>query len=283
MIRLDAITVYHNGEPRRVELYQGDLTELSAAEAVDVLVISAFPNCYAPVAGSMIEALLRKGIDVDELAADRAFDLRDSFSCWLSDEVTPPPGADGVRFRRLLCFEPHWRGMRRHPSQAVEELYQALAPFLGGSLRLSTVAMPLLACGSLGCEVEAMVEPMVDGALRWMLSGAPLRAVRIACYDAADAERALAVVRRLRERYATHDVFISYCHQDAARVVPFCAGLRSRLPHLRLFRDADNLKPGLPKSVSGDGAAACFSSFKARSGNRFRTMKASGLAFSVRS
>jgi hypothetical protein len=159
--------------------------------------------------------------------------------------VRPPPGADGIHFRRLLCFEPHWRGLRRHPSQAVEELYQALAPFLGGALRLNTVAMPLLATGSIGCEVEAMVEPMVDGALRWMLSGVPLRAVRIVCYDADSATRAQGVFQGLRERYARHDVFISYCHQDARRVVPFCDDLRSRLPHLRLFRDSDNLKPGM--------------------------------------
>jgi hypothetical protein len=243
--RLDAITVHRSGDTRRVELYQGDLTDLGDDQAVDVLVVSAYPNDYSPVPGTLVAALLDRGVSVADLARRKAFDLRHSFSCWLSEEIAPEKRVPGIRFKRVLCFEPHWRGRLRHPAQAVEELYLALTPFMSGSLGLTTVAMPLLATGSIGAAVRDMVEPMIDGALRWMRGDTPLRTVRIACYTAADAAEAREVFDRLKTRYARHDVFVSYCHQDAARVVPFCERLRQRIPGLRLFRDADNLKPGM--------------------------------------
>src|SRR5260370_12341364 len=144
--RLDAITVLPSGGgTRRVELYQGDLTDLGDDQAVDVLVVSAFPNDYSPVPGTLIAALEAKGISVAELARRKAFDLRHAFSCWLSAEIPPEKRRPGIRFRRLLCFEPHWRGGSRHPAQAVEELYLALTPFMSSSLDLTTVAMPPLA------------------------------------------------------------------------------------------------------------------------------------------
>ncbi|SDW34483.1 hypothetical protein [Nitrosomonas communis] len=36
-------------EEKRIELYQGDLTDLSPAEGFDLLVASAFPNEYTPL------------------------------------------------------------------------------------------------------------------------------------------------------------------------------------------------------------------------------------------
>ena len=39
---LDTLRVYHGSEERLIELYQGDLTNLTSDEAVDVLVVSAF-------------------------------------------------------------------------------------------------------------------------------------------------------------------------------------------------------------------------------------------------
>ena len=44
---LDSITI-RGREPKQIELYQGDLTSLTPEEAVDLLVISAFPGNYMP-------------------------------------------------------------------------------------------------------------------------------------------------------------------------------------------------------------------------------------------
>jgi len=52
---LDSIEV--RGEQNKViELHQGDLTDLTAAEAFDLLVVSAYPDDYTPTNTSLIGA-----------------------------------------------------------------------------------------------------------------------------------------------------------------------------------------------------------------------------------
>lgn len=64
---IDTIFI-HGKERKRIELHQGDLTTLRSDEAVDLLVISAFPNDYLPTSTSLIGALHRKGLSVATLA-----------------------------------------------------------------------------------------------------------------------------------------------------------------------------------------------------------------------
>jgi hypothetical protein len=52
---LDSIRIQGNGD-KRVELYEGDLTEVDQADEFDLLVISAFPNDYIPTSSSLIGA-----------------------------------------------------------------------------------------------------------------------------------------------------------------------------------------------------------------------------------
>ena len=139
---LDSLTVHRPGDaPRKVELYRGDLAALEPAEAVDVLVVSAFRGDYTPTSTSVIGALYRKQkLSVAALAREKAVDLRDHFSCWLSKDLTESHPSCG--FRRILCFEPE-----TDAHEVMEHLFQALAPFLGGKTRLSTAAMPLIATG----------------------------------------------------------------------------------------------------------------------------------------
>jgi hypothetical protein len=208
---------------------------------VDVLVVSAFPRDYTPVAAALIGALHRKGLSVAALAADKEVDLLDAFSCWLSRPIEPQPG---LGFKRILCFEPYWKGFGHHPAAAVEELYQALAPFTGGRWGLTRVAMPVLAAGSLGCEVEEMAEPLADTAMRWMRVGFPLDCVKIVCLTEDSAARVGSVFQRLKQRHAQFDVFVSYSHQDRARVDVFLEHLRERQPTLSLFCDRHVLQGG---------------------------------------
>ena len=62
MIPLADWSIRNGDTERRIELFRGDLSELPADHAVDILVVSAFPNDYIPTRGSLIGALERKGI-----------------------------------------------------------------------------------------------------------------------------------------------------------------------------------------------------------------------------
>jgi hypothetical protein len=238
LTRLDTLTVHRPGDaPRTVELYSGDLTKLEPAEAVDVLIVSAVRGGYSPVRGSLIGALERNlGISVAELARDKAVDLRDYFSCWLSNDLTDE--FPGCGFKRLLCFEPMWNA-----HEVIDHLFQALAPFLGGKQPLSTVATPLVATRALGATVRDVLVGMIDGAVEWMSHGFPLRRLKIVEYPLSGvAGQAAAVFAEVKQKHSRWDVFLSYCRQDWAAADVVTGELRAR--GLRVFRDAHSLEAG---------------------------------------
>ena len=85
------ILTWQNSPGGRIELLNGDLTEIPPAHRVDVLVVSAFQNDYAPLSGTLIGALHSKGLNVDLLARTPETDLRESFNTWVSP--SPSPGS----------------------------------------------------------------------------------------------------------------------------------------------------------------------------------------------
>ncbi len=245
MVLLDYITIYRRGrEPARIELYQGDLTDLSPREASDAVVAAAFPNSYAPTPGTLIESLLERGLSVKRLAANKEVDLRDVFSIWLSREIEHPPAGPGLRYRRLVCFEPHWKDYWRHPANVVEELYQGLSPFLGGSMNLQTIAMPMLGAGLIGCTIEEMLPALVETPIRWINTGFPLRCVRLCAYRPHDVQAARKVFAGIKARFHRFDLFVSYCHDDRDRVEAFLEVLAERDPAPGYFMDRSNLSVG---------------------------------------
>jgi hypothetical protein len=240
---LDTITVHRiGGPPRRIELRQGDLTDLGPADAVDVLVVSAAPDSYVPLPGSLVGALHARGLSVGDLARSR-IDLRQTFSCWLSQEIPSELQARGLRFKRLLCFEPPRHGLVNRPREVIEQLYAALTPFMYGPTALTSVAMPLLATGYRRFSIAEVVPHLLDGALGLMRSDTPLRIVKIVCLPE-KAEEVRTAFDRVKAGYAQHDVFVSYTHPDAAAVNAFCEKLRTRIPGVKLYRDVLDLQAG---------------------------------------
>lgn len=238
MTLLDSLTVHRPGDaPRKVELHRGDLTALDPREAVDVVVVSAFRGDYTPTPSSLIGALHRnQKISVAHLAGQKAVDLRDHFSCWLSQDLMASHPCCGLK--RLLCFEPE-----ADAHEVVGHLFQALAPFLGGKLRLSTVAMPLLAAGAPGATARELLPPLVGEAVSWMGLGFPLRCLKVVEYDKSPRPgEAAAVFAEVKKVHSRWDVFISYSHQDAREADALYEELTGR--GLEVFRDCKGLVTG---------------------------------------
>ena len=148
---VDEIIVNHQGATRSVKLFISDLADLPANDAVDLLVVSAFPDDYIPTMTSLIGTLHQRGISVAQLAANKAVDLRHFSSCWLSQEIRQA----GVHFRRILCFEPMTRG--RAPA-VVGDIFRSLVPFTTDSPPISQIAMPIVASGDQGESPSVMLE-----------------------------------------------------------------------------------------------------------------------------
>lgn len=250
---LDVIKVADRTEEKRIELYAGDLTVMTPDEAVDILVVSAFPNDYAPISTTLIGALYRRGISVAELAEHKAFDLRQTCSCWLSDEIaTPDPN---IQFKRILCFEPHTRGT---PPEVVGDIFRSLAPFLGGQPPVSTVAMPVVASGNMMVPVEQMLTPLLDAAVNWMALGLPLKCLKIVVYDWRQIDEAAEIFKRCKEQHSEippsepeavkplfdYDVFISYAHKNSDEAALVINELQKERSDLRIFHDKKELNVG---------------------------------------
>jgi hypothetical protein len=215
----------------RLELLIGDLSEIPDEHAVDILVVSAFPDQFHPSVTSLVGALYAKGLVMRGLAYDKAVDLREHFACWLSKPLGPE-FAD-MNFKRILCFEPHVRGPA---PEVVGGVFQALAPFCFGDPEVRSVATPILSTGDEGYAVSAMLPPLLDAAIHWLSIGFPLDVLKIVAQEdqRADAEAifdaamAQAGKRTLVERTpGAYDVFVSHAEEDSSSAQHFSESLRA--------------------------------------------------------
>lgn len=236
-----------------VQLLVGDLARLPEQHAVDVLAVSAFPNAYNPLEGTLIGALDEVGVSVAALAAAKEHDLRDTASCWLS----APVGKPSFHARRIMCFEPRYRSLGA-AADVVGDVFRSLVPFVSAEPWVRSVAMPLLASGHQGEPGRPMMEALVGAALHWMAAGLPLKTLKIVLYDGHDTdyvEQMAAVFRSagnaLPARPADsapaasdYDVFLSYARKDEASARALAKRLQELAPALRIFVDRVELAAG---------------------------------------
>lgn len=247
MDHIDSIRISHGGENRSVNFCIGDLSSLPEENAVDALVVSAFPDDYAPTSGSVIGALhYNRGISVVSLAENKAVDLRQFSSCWLSQVIDNP----GAHFRRILCFEPAVRGKA---TEVVGDIFRSIIPFTTGDPPITSIAMPLVATGIQREEPLLMLDALVDAAVHWLTVGVPLDRIDIVADASADREALAAGFASIKQALAEpelapptyeFDAFISYSWENKNAVDLLVNELLTAAPQSRVFLDRLELKPG---------------------------------------
>ena len=246
---------------KRISLYLGDLTSMPPREAVDLLLISAFPNDYSPTPSSLIGALDRIGVSVDELSRCKELDLRQPFSAWISVDISTSHPHAG--FSRILCFETIGD---KSPPEAVGDVFRAILPFTLGDHPIRTLAMPVLVSGDQAYSTEVMFTAMFEAAHHWLAAGIPLDEIKIVVRELPVAERLCGLLAKLSEQRASrsrsqaitdgYHFFISYAHKDAAEVDVLLDSLKVRNPALRVFRDKLKLDVGQSWQAEIDEAIA---------------------------
>jgi len=247
MQRIDEIVIDYQGARRTIELFIGDLSAIPAQEAVDLLLVSAFPNDYTPTRTSLIGALDRRGVSVAKLARDKAVDLRNLTGCWLSKEIAQA----GQGFRWIACFEPLRRG---NPPEVVGDIFRSIIAFTTDGPPIRQVAMPLVAAGDQHNPKEVMLEAILDAAVNWVSIGLPVDRIKIVFADPADAPSLKDIFARAKSKLPgpavpvanpwRFDLFISYSHEDKGEVDLLVKTIRERRPTSRIFLDRMELKLG---------------------------------------
>jgi hypothetical protein len=249
--------VAYGQEERMIQLLHGDLSNLPPEHAVDVLVVSAFRNDYLPTASSLIGALAGRGLSLSELAAKKKIDLREQFSCWLSQAVEGP-----FCFRHVVCLESGWHGT---PPEICDDLFRALSPYLISEFPNASVAMPILGAGDQGWPVDAMMRAILHTTVSWLERGLPLRLLKIVAYSARDAtiaeeiflecqkqhndwlqpgEKALSAAGGKEQGAERYECFLSYSHKDSAPAQLILNEILGRRPNTRVFFDHTSIKVG---------------------------------------
>jgi hypothetical protein len=245
--------VRHSAGDKYVRLYHGDLTAIPPAEAVDLLVLSAFPDDYTATPTSLIGALYRRGLSVFELARDKELDLRTPFSSWVSRDLSTR--FPSVGFRRILCFE---TAQRVQPPQAVGDIFRAMMPFILGESPVHSVAMPVLAAGDQGYDAVIMLRAIFDAATHWLANGLPLQTVKLVIYSPGAVDRLHAAFTKLAgtsttatkprpappDQSAPYDFFVSYAREDGFAVDALVDGLKVENSDVRIFVDKLELNVG---------------------------------------
>ena len=245
---IDAIAVQEGGATREVQLLAGSLVHLGPEDAVDVMIVSAFPSNYLPTPTSLIGNLDSVGVSVADLAREKAVDLREFSACWLSQPVERPD----LQFSRILCFEPARKGKA---PEVVGDLFRSIIPLTGGDPPLKRIAMPLLAAGDQGESPMVMLRALTRAAVHWLSNGLALECIKIVVGSKwADLPEPKDVFAEVKAQYLEgrpapprdfrFDAFISYSHQDTLAVEGLLHDLRLHRPGLRVFVDRLELKLG---------------------------------------
>jgi len=159
-------------EKKSLQLFKGDLTNISDDHKVDFLVLSAFPDNYSPTTTSLIGGLHRKGLSIEKLSKNKELDLRAFSHCWISKEIDYP------NTKRILCFEPI---PHTNPYSQIAEIFQSLT-FISKSHSIKTIAMPLLMTGDQNYSEELVVKELVNTSLLW-LEKTPFEIIKIVEID----------------------------------------------------------------------------------------------------
>lgn len=246
---VDSFDVHGATTQSQIQFCVGDLTKAKPEDSVDVLVVWTVRDSYFPIPGSLIGALHQEGVDIETLAEDKEVDLRQAFSCWLSHQLHDPP--PGIQFKRILCYEPEESASA---SEHVGDIFRSLAPFLGGTFPVRTVATPLLASGFQRQAKIEMLQQLVEASVHWMSSGLPLNCLKIVCLPDDHIDELTRLFAELKSHYSdlslqrgskfSYDLFISYSHKDAREVLMFEDTLLAQQNDLRIFIDRKNLNSG---------------------------------------
>ena len=180
-----------------LQLLQGDCTAIPEEHNADILVVSAYPNDYTPLPGSLMYCLHEKGIDVGELSKNRAVNLVPQLGCWLSQPLSSAQQKE-LNFKQILCFEPSRQS--GSPENVVGNIFRCINNFVFDDNN-NVIAMPVLATGWQKVPMETMLPALLDTCIFWLDSGIPLNYIKLIVLNETQANEAIPFFDKARQQY----------------------------------------------------------------------------------
>lgn len=141
LVEIDSVAIDHKGGgTRTLHLCQGDITKMTAQDAVDFICVSALPGDYTPSSGSVIGALARAGVSVQHESQNKAATYEPTMPCWVSQDLS----SANLNFERFILFEPP--DPKTNAGWQIPAIYRALRCFEGKSS--TSIALPMVSTGS---------------------------------------------------------------------------------------------------------------------------------------
>jgi len=186
---LSQITIHRTQGNTAIQLLQGDLSNIPADYAVDILAMSAFPGEYIALEGSLIRALQDRELHVAAMAQEKEVDLRKQLSCWLSKSLT---ATDQLKFnfKRILCFEPG--ASIKEPKEVVGDIFRCINTFAFDEDK-NDIAMPIIATGYQKISMQKILPALLQAAFFWLQNGLPLNSLKLVVHRQAQADEALPI------------------------------------------------------------------------------------------
>ena len=277
---LSQIEIPRTGGLAIIQLLQGDLTALPVEHETDLLVMSAFPDDYIALKGSLIHAFQKKGLSIEELSHNKAADLRSQLHCWLS---SPLSVNDQQKFniKQILCFEPGEK--IKHPEEVVGDIFRCINTFAFDDDN-NVVAMPIIATGYQKIPLEKMLPALLQASYFWLNNGLPLDCLKLVVHGDEKAQRAIALFNEFKKALPIamaeerpeddlpisppsittidsdfnetkievaepppqkgYDYFLSYAHAHSKEVQLFVDTLKANNKTLSVFYDRESIPPG---------------------------------------
>lgn len=251
-----------------IQLLQGDMSAISPEYASDILAMSAFPNDYKALEGSLVYALAQKGFSVEAIAKEKEADLREQLNCWLSKPL-PKKDQEQFNFKKILCFEPGEK--IKEPDNIVGNIFRCINTFVFNDTH-NTVIMPMIGTGYQQVSLEKILPALLKAATFWLQNGLPLQCLRLVTHSDEQCKKAMALFEKFKdeikpgkekappkpaaapqpsenisggpETNAGYDYFLSYAHKHAADVQYFVDKLKHKNSSLSIFYDKDSIPPG---------------------------------------
>lgn len=281
---LSQIPVYNTQGKAVIQLLQGDLSAIPAAHAADILIMSAFPGDYTALKGSLMLALLERGLSVKALAADKETDLRQQLDCWMSKPLAAAQQQQ-FNFKRILCFEPGEK--IKEPAEVVGDIFRCINTFAFDEDK-NDLIMPIIGTGYQKTPLQKMLPALLKAAYFWLQHGLPVNTIKLVVHRKEQEDEALELFRAFKNNVqrphlnlskgtakdfdieepeleqlpqqqpevggtpASHesdatvayDYFLSYAHVHAKDIQYFVNRLKAANSNLRIFYDKDSIPPG---------------------------------------